>query len=102
MNATKEISFKTTRHEAELIGVISRAASKLAQKHGVDYDGMTANMDITACHANGMRLDLNLLKIWAETNSFNFAHDVFGIRRHINRETGEIENCFVPRCAEKS
>ena len=29
----------------------------------------------------------------------DFGHDVFGIRRHINRQTGELENCFLPRCA---
>lgn len=27
----------------------------------------------------------------------NFIHDVFGILRHINTETGELQDCFVPR-----
>jgi len=27
----------------------------------------------------------------------NFTHDIFGIYRHLNRKTGELENCFVPR-----
>ena len=35
-------------------------------------------------------------------DDLNFAHDVNGIRRHLNRETGELENCFVPRFAESN
>ena len=27
----------------------------------------------------------------------NFAHDVFGIRRHMNRKTAKLEDHFVPR-----
>jgi hypothetical protein len=27
----------------------------------------------------------------------NFTHDVFGIRKYLNRETGELTMCFVPR-----
>jgi hypothetical protein len=30
---------------------------------------------------------------------FDFFHDVAGIHRHMNRDTGELMNCFVPRCA---
>jgi len=29
----------------------------------------------------------------------NFTHDILGIYRHLNRETGELEDCFVPRYA---
>lgn len=53
-------------------------------------------MDVTACHANGCPLDLEKL---LHADAFNFSHDVFGIARYINRNTGKLENCFVPRCA---
>jgi hypothetical protein len=43
-----------------------------------------------------MPLDLDKL---LTADDFNFSHDVFGIARHINRRTGEIEDFFVPRCA---
>ena len=28
-----------------------------------------------------------------------FVHDVMGIHHHLNRTTGQLEDCFVPRCA---
>ena len=30
-------------------------------------------------------------------DDFNFSHDVFGILRYIDRKTGEMRDCFVPR-----
>lgn len=51
-------------------------------------------MDITAVHANGNQLDLTAL---LAADDSNFAHDVFGIRRHLNRDTGELEDFFTPR-----
>ncbi len=51
-------------------------------------------MDITAAHRNGCPLKLDEL---LKAEDFDFAHDVFGIRRYINRKTGKLENCFLPR-----
>lgn len=96
MNATI-INWKTTKAEAELIGKITNRAYEIAKKYGVlDYSGRDINMDITATHCNGCKLDLNKLLGFPD---FDFSHDVFGIRRHINRETGQLENCFSPRCS---
>jgi hypothetical protein len=53
-------------------------------------------MDITAAHCNGMTLNLTAL---LNADDANFAHDIGGIVQHINRQTGELENCFVPRYA---
>lgn len=53
-------------------------------------------MDIIATHANGNPLDFDKL---LAADDFNFAHDVFGICRHLNRETGELEDFFSPRCS---
>ena len=60
-------------------------------------DLMNAEMDITAAHIN-TPLDLNKL---LNADDFNFAHDMSGIGAHLNRNTGKLENCFLPRCALK-
>lgn len=61
-----------------------------------DIDLLAADMDITACHLNGCPLDLGKLM---NARDGDFGHDVFGIRRHINRTTGQLEEGFAPRCA---
>ena len=66
----------------------------ICREECIDYKAMDCDMDITACHANGNPLRLAEL---LSADDFNFCHDVLGIRRHINRETGQLENCFVPR-----
>ena len=54
---------------------------------------MTIAMDIEAVHSsNPLRL-----KDLLEADDTDFAHDVYGIGRNINRTTGELENCFLPR-----
>ena len=30
----------------------------------------------------------------------DFYHDLSGIQRHLNRKTGKLENCFLPRFAK--
>lgn len=92
----KTISFHVTKGEYRAINNIAQRAHAMAQAAGVDYPVLEAHMDVTACHANGCPLKLSEL---AAADDFNFAHDVFGIRRHINRETGQLENCFLPRFA---
>jgi hypothetical protein len=66
----------------------------IAAKHGIKYGIQEAIMDVTACHANGNPLRLFDL---AAAPEFDFVHDVFGIYRHIDRETGKLSDCFVPR-----
>lgn len=36
---------------------------------------------------------------FANADNFNFGHDVAGILGHLNRQTGELEDCFLPRFA---
>jgi hypothetical protein len=96
---SKRISFKVTRDEVAKIEVIADRAVKIARKHYIDYSKMEALMDITATHANGCPLRLGDLAI---ADDFNLAHDVFGIRRHLNRKTGQLEDCFIPRYAQPS
>jgi len=35
-----------------------------------------------------------------EFSDFSFAHDIMGIGRHLDPDTGKIGNCFLPRCAK--
>ena len=95
----KTVSFKTSKAEALLISKIATRAVKLADSLGLQYNFTTADMDLTACHANGNPLDLQRL---LAADDGNFGHDVFGIRRHINQTTGQLGDCFVPRFSKPS
>jgi hypothetical protein len=92
------IKFQASLFEMAIIEKIANRAIEMAHKQGADYDKLTALMDIEAAHCNGCPLDLNKL---LEAPDADFSHDVFGIRRHIDRETGQIGGCFLPRTALK-
>ena len=85
----------STRFEQELVHKIANRAVAMAADLDVRYDKLTACMDIAGCHLNGCELDLN--KLLAAPDG-DFGHDVFGIRRHIDRNTAALGGCFVPRC----
>lgn len=80
----------------EVEGKIMRRARTMADKLKVQYPNMDIIMDIDACHNNGCPLQLQAL---LDADDTNFAHDVFGIRKYINRTTGALMDCFVPRYA---
>jgi hypothetical protein len=63
-----------------------------------DYpdDQRTLIMDLNACHSNACPLDFKGL---LEADIDDFSHDVYGIRQHINRDTGKLEGFFTPRYA---
>ena len=94
-----QVSFKVSNEVSDAIGLAcARFHALLKSKNLPKVDGMELHMDLTACHANGCPMD------WAKllgADDFTFAHDVGGIQRHINRTNGKLENCFLPRCAEK-
>jgi hypothetical protein len=90
------ISFQTSKADFQVLNAIADRAVAMAVARGLAYEKQEALMDVTAAHCNGNPLRLEEL---AGADDFHFAHDVFGIRRHINRETGKLENCFVPRFA---
>lgn len=53
-------------------------------------------LDLSAAHQTiGLCLDELLA-----ADDGNFGHDVFGIQRHMNRDTGKLENGFMPRFAK--
>lgn len=91
------IKFQATRTEMDAIIKITERAEKLARKAGVEPPlRMHMVMDIEATHSNGCPLKLNDL---LAAKDFDFTHDVWGIMRHIDRNTGTLQDCFVPRYA---
>ncbi len=48
-----------------------------------------------------MLMDLEFSNIDVEKlltfDDFNFAHDIFGMKKHFNRVTKQFDNCFLPR-----
>ena len=84
---TKEITDK----DMLLIHKIAKRAGELfslsfEQKLDVELDLTNVNCDI----------DLQRL---LDAYDFNFAHDVNGINRHLDHETGDLKDCFLPRFA---
>ncbi len=85
-------SFKVTKEENATIAKIVHRA----RRDEMVSDPMDMMMDLAATHANGCPLDFEKLLAF---DHFDFTHDIAGIRRHIDRRTGKLLNCFVPRCA---
>ena len=88
---------KATKEEVIIISKIANRAVKEYAEAGVKLSHLNTMMDIAACHSNGCPLRLQEL---LEADSFSFAHDITGIYNHINRETGELEDCFLPRFSQ--
>lgn len=91
---TAEIKFNATKEDCEIIGKILDRAQEMG--HLSQRNRINSDMDITACHLNGTPLRL---ADWLAANDFNFVHDLYGIDHHMNRRTGKLEGCFVPRFA---
>jgi hypothetical protein len=89
-DAVDRIVDRALKIGGNLTGGMSKAKKRTARTNLL--------MDITACHANGTPLRLSEL---ADADDFNIAHDVFGISRHIDRETGQLNGCFLPRYAQR-
>jgi len=89
-----QINWDCPKDEIPLIVEICKRAMK---ELTIEDEWIDLSMDITACHLNGTKLDLQKL---LNADKFNFAHDVQGIRSHINRSTGKIMDCFLPRCSK--
>lgn len=91
----KVVSFERTKEENALItAVVLRAADSL----GLAKNHWDLHMDLCAAHANGCPIDFQKL---LDADDATFGHDVLGVRKYINRQTGELEECFVPRCAKR-
>lgn len=77
------------RATAMLIGAPGRSKMEKMVHH---------RMNIIACHLNGCPIDLQRL---LDADDFNFQHDIIGIDRHIDRDTGRLLHHFRPRFAAR-
>lgn len=91
------VNFKVSYEDFGLISRIADRTLRAARAMGVKLDAFEVQIDITAAHANGCPLRLAEL---LAADDFNFSHDTVGIMRHLNRDTGQLEN-FVPRYARR-
>lgn len=95
------INFDLTQADSRLaLDIVHRAkADGLCMGNAAPdhwYEPMTLLMDIAACHLNGCALDLARLK---DADGLTFTHDIAGIARHMDRSTGRLTDCFLPRTA---
>lgn len=89
-----DVSFEISEADRALVERLVDRGVRFCRESKIKYPRQDMAMDLTACHANGCPMDFAKL---LAADDFNFAHDLFGIRRHLNRETGELEHCFLPR-----
>ena len=80
-----------------MTGKITKRANDI--KHFEKLDVISLQMDIVATHISGCPLRLKAL---LEAPISDFIHDIYGILKHLDRTTGKLQDCFVPRyTAEK-
>jgi hypothetical protein len=90
---------EATRQELQwIVAIVKRFAEVLGEDHEVDR--LSLMMDIEACHCNGCPLDLvSLLEV---SRDADLVHDIAGIHRHLDRETGSLQNFFLPRYSARA
>lgn len=92
-----EVNFELARGEAALIHKIVLRAEYLSRELGHEPPSrLELSMDLAVCHVNSCPLRLDELLVARDSD---FAHDVFGIRRHLDRESGRLRDGFTPRFA---
>lgn len=100
MATAPQVSFSTTRREFDLISqIVSRSMGLHTARRNDPWTRMDLSMDLSAVHANGNPLRLEAL---LAADDFNFAHDILGIRTHLDRDTGQLRNEFSPRFSARS
>lgn len=71
----------------------AHTCAERANEKGLDKLDVFMNLIVCNTHCP--------LDFWelANFDNFSFFHDIYGIERHLNKGTGKLENCFLPRCA---
>lgn len=88
-----------SREEFLTISAIADRALRIMpalKRHGIVKLDLV--MDLEATHASACPLDLDALLV---ANDPDFCHDILGINRHLDRETRQLGDCFLPRFARK-
>jgi hypothetical protein len=92
-----QLQFNSNSRELELMSQIADRAIAFAHEMGYDwYRKEDLMMDLNAFHTNAYKLDLEGL---LAADLGDFGHDVFGINKYIDHDTGKTTECFVPRYA---
>lgn len=92
------VSFDATPEEFAIIKQIVKRAGKDAKARGHKLNTQDLQMDLVATHANGCPMRFaDLLK----ADDFNFWHDIGGIHAHLDRKTGNLTKCFLPRFSKR-
>lgn len=91
---TSEIDWNLPPYQAfKITAIVERADKFMARPMS---DRIDLEMSLIACHKYACKLDLSkLLNASDET----FLYDLRGIEKHLCRETVELKDCFLPRCA---
>ncbi len=88
------LQHSATRHEMEVMDkIVNRAWDMVKEGY---KDRLTFYMDLDVCHSNGCPLNFDKLLAFPDGD---FYHDIWGIRNKIDRQTGKLTDCFLPRCA---
>jgi hypothetical protein len=88
------LNWDVTEEDLNLISqIVERAKS-----HFRNVDTLQLSMDLTAVHLNYCPLNLQGL---LQARKMDFCHDISGISVYINRDTGQLEDCFIPRFAQQ-
>lgn len=75
------------------------AAIERMEREGVLHrDRITTARDLLACHTHGCPLDFGAMQT---CRIQDLAHDIHGIAQHIDRNTGKLLDCFMPRLARR-
>jgi hypothetical protein len=85
------------RQDTDLIIAIAQRAEALyirVNRSAEGFNRLALIMDLDACHSNACPLKLEALLAAGDAD---FAHDVFGIVRHFDRERHVLRDCFLPR-----
>jgi hypothetical protein len=84
------------RNRAYVEKIVDRAFTLCAENGIPTGEKINLQMDLVACHNHGCRINFRKL---LNAPDFDFLHDILGIGHHLNRETGQLEDFFLPRCA---
>ncbi|KKM17691.1 hypothetical protein LCGC14_1673140 [marine sediment metagenome] len=83
----------TKQRRRKLIHAIAKRASSEIFEGARDLISIDMDIDYASRH-----IGINLVRL-RDFDAFNFAHDICGIYRHLNRTTLRLEDCFIPRSA---
>ncbi len=84
-----ELELKLTKKDRAIVRKIAKRAAKL-----LGMEEINVQMDLEY-----MKQDLDLQRL-LDADDFNFSHDILGINKCLDHDTGKLKNCFLPRFAK--